>query len=168
MQILYFPQWITILICFVLWPVYQFIGAFIALKMDKNQLDSNRSLYKTRNWEKDGYIYNHIFKVKKWKKYLPDGGGFLKNSFKKSKLENTSYENLQKYLIESCRAELTHWIAIIPFWTFGIFSPPRVIFYMFIYAIIANIPCIIVQRYNRPRIIKYLNAIKQRESIKEE
>ena len=93
-------------------------------------------------------------RVRRWKKYLPDGGSLVKGGFEKKKLVSFSKDNLDKYLLESCRAEMIHWLAILPFWVFGFFTPPIVILYMLIYALAINMPCIIAQRYNRPRIVR--------------
>jgi glycosyl-4,4'-diaponeurosporenoate acyltransferase len=49
---------------------------------------------------------------------------------------------------------MIHWLAILPFRVFGFFTPPIVILYMLIYALAINMPCIIAQRYNRPRIVR--------------
>ena len=72
--------------------------------------------------------------------------------FRKKNLEHVTHANLQRFLIESCRAEMTHVFAILPFWVFGFIAPPEVIWIMLIYAVAINLPCIIAQRYNRPRI----------------
>ena len=34
---------------------------------------------------------------------------------------------MRRFLVESCRAEATHFLAILPFWAFGFLAPPEVI-----------------------------------------
>ena len=92
--------------------------------------------------------------MRRWKKYLPDGGSLVKDGFEKKKLVSFEKDNLDKYLLESCRAEMIHWLAILPFWIFGFFTPPIVILDMLIFALAVNLPCVIAQRYNRPRIVR--------------
>jgi len=160
MQIIFLNQWLTILICFILWGAIQYsVGKLIMIVPDK-YLSPYSVLFKTQKWEDDGKIYNRIFKVKKWKHLLPDGAAAMKGGYKKKHLTDFSKNNLEIFLIESCRAELSHFIAILPFWVFGFFVPPIVILYMLIYALAVNIPCILVQRYNRPRIIKLIEKMK--------
>ncbi len=65
------------------------------------------------------------------------------------------------FLKESCRAEFSHIIAIFPFWIFGLFAPFTVVPIMLVYALLVNVPCIIAQRYNRPRILKILELKKK-------
>jgi len=83
-----------------------------------------------------------------------------KRGFKKRSLENFSKENLNRFLIESSRGEMTHWLAIFPFWLFGFFTPPHAVWIMLAYALAVNMPCIIAQRYNRPRVKRLLESMK--------
>ena len=90
---------------------------------------------------------------------------FKKRSYKKRNLTDYSEENLKRFLIETSRGELTHWLGILPFLVFGLFAPPFVIWIMLLYALIVNLPCIIAQRYNRPRVYalyqrRYQNSAK--------
>jgi hypothetical protein len=77
----------------------------------------------------------------------------------------------RRFILESKRAELVHWLAILPFWVFGLWGPPIVIPIMFVYALAVNLPCIIAQRYNRPRLLRLLmlseNRRRARASRKE-
>lgn len=79
------------------------------------------------------------------------------------KKSGQSLDGAARSLIESCRGEMTHWLPIFLFWVFGFIVPPYALVYMLIYALVANLPCIIVQRYNRPRILKILVKISLME-----
>ncbi len=160
MQVIFLPTEITILICFLIWPVMQVSSALFCLKIKDTSLNYESFFYRSHTWEDNGRIYKKLFRVNLWKNHLPDGGAFMKNGFRKKNLESFSVNNLEKFLVESCRAELTHWLGVIPFWIFGLFTPPRVVFYMFIYALFMNMPCIIAQRYNRPRIKRLISIRK--------
>jgi len=159
MQVIFLPKAIAIILCFVLWPLLQVTAALICLKMPDKYFLPSFFLYRSHHWENNGAIYKNIFKVHRWKKLLPDGGAVIKSGYKKKSIENFSKTCLNKFLIESCRAEMTHWLAIAPFWIFGLFAPLEVIYLMLIYALGVNLPCIIAQRYNRPRIIKLLSKM---------
>ncbi len=160
MQVIFFEQWQAILICFILWGVIQSSIGKLIMKVPDNFLSPYSFLFRTHKWEKGGKIYNKFFRVKKWKHLLPDGAAVVKGGYKKKHLTDFSKKNLEIFLIESCRAELSHYIAILPFWVFGFFVPPIVVLYMLIYALAVNLPCIFVQRYNRPRIIKLIDKMK--------
>lgn len=154
MQIFFLSSGWTIALCFILWPIFQIASALICLKVPDKYFSPQGILFKERKWEKGGKLYEKVFKIKKWKRFLPDGGAAIKGGYKKRHLTNYSKENLERFMIETCRGELTHFIAILPFWIFGLFSPNIVILIMFIYAIIVNFPCVIAQRYNRHRIVR--------------
>jgi len=160
MRIIFLNDTLTVILCFLLWPLFQVSISVACLKIKDQKFDYNKIPYKTYKWEKEGKIYDKIFKVSKWKKFLPDGGAIMKGGYKKKNITNFSKENFQKYIIESCRAELSHLLAIIPFWVFGLFAPIEVIYIMLAYALLVNLPCIITQRYNRPRFIRLINSIR--------
>ena len=98
-----------------------------------------------------------FFKIKKWKSIVPEAGGFFKGGTSKKTLSSLDREGLRNFLIETKRAELVHYLIFIVFVLFFFIDPLFLAIIMFIYAVIANIPCILIQRYNRSRIIKILN-----------
>jgi glycosyl-4,4'-diaponeurosporenoate acyltransferase len=152
MQILFLPRPYAIALCFLLWAVIQTLISLLCLKIPNRYFRPDRFPFASFGFERGGDIYREWLKVNRWKKYLPDGGALMGVEFRKKNLEHVTHANLQRFLTESCRAEMTHVLAIIPFWVFGFVAPPEVIWMMLIYAIAVNLPCIIAQRYNRPRV----------------
>lgn len=166
MQVIFLPDALAIILCFLLWPVLQVGAALICIHMPDLHFLPDGFFFRARRFEKGGQLYDRIFKVSRWKHLLPDGGMvWKKRGFKKKRLDNFTEENLNRFLVESARGELTHWLAILPFWIFGFFAPVRVIWFMLLYALLINMPCIIVQRYNRPRVHKLLYKIKARRTL---
>lgn len=164
MQIIFLPRSWTILLCFFVWLLLQLGAALICIALPERLFSPNSFFFRVYRFEKSGIIYDKIFRVRGWKHLLPDGGTlWKKRGFRKKHLDNFSQENLNRFLIESARGELTHWLAILPFWVFGFFAPPEVLWYMLAYALLANLPCIIAQRYNRPRVQKLLKKIIERD-----
>lgn len=160
MRVFFLSRPVTILLAFVMWGVLQVCAALICLNLPDHFFSPDTFLFRTYGFEQEGRIYQKLFKVQKWKHLLPDGAAaWKKKGFRKKKLQNMEPENLSRFLLESSRAEMTHWLAILPFWVFGLFMPASAIWMMFLYAIAANLPCIITQRYNRPRIERLLNKM---------
>lgn len=169
MQIVFFSSTLTnVLAIILLWSAIQLLVPLCCLQIGDKWLSASSGIFRTFEWEKDGEFYNNVFKIKKWKHLLPDGGAATKNGFKKRHIDAASKENLYKFNTESCRAELVHWVLILPFWVIGFIAPPFVIPVMLLYALFANLPCIIAQRYNRPRILKLLAKIEARDERKEQ
>ena len=163
MRLIILPDIWTLVVCFVLWPLLQVSAALFCLFLPDRCFDPENVLFRTRGWEKEGAVYERIFHIRCWKHFLPDGGAILKKrGYRKKRLENFTPDNLRRYLIESARGELTHWLAILPFWIFGIFVPPSAVPLMLVYALFVNVPCIIAQRYNRPRVLRMLKKTECR------
>ena len=169
MQLIFLPKLWTILLCFALWPMLQVMAALICLYLPDRFFSGNFFLFRTYSFEKEGKLYEQLFLIRKWKHLLPDGGMvWKKRGFQKKHLTDFSKENLKRFLAESARGELTHWLAILPFWIFGFVAPGRVIWYMLAYALAVNLPCIIAQRYNRPRIQRLLKQKSKKRGVGDE
>ncbi|WP_461205879.1 glycosyl-4,4'-diaponeurosporenoate acyltransferase CrtO family protein [Clostridium sp. DL1XJH146] len=124
--------------------------------MDDKYFNPDSLWLKTRKWEKGGLFYKKFFKIHKWKHLLPDGAKVNKNGFRKKHITSHDQEYLKAFVVETGRAEIIHWLQILPFWIFGFWSPSYVICCMLGYALLVNIPCILAQRYNRPRLRKVI------------
>jgi glycosyl-4,4'-diaponeurosporenoate acyltransferase len=161
MRLINMPTAWTILSDFVAWFMIQLAAAFIAYRIPDRHFARDRGIYRTRRWEKDGKFWQNAFRVKKWKKWLPDGAQIAGRGFVKKKLRSATPDNLERFVLESRRAELTHDIAIPPSLLFFLWNPWPVGLFMVFYAILANAPCLVAQRYNRPRFQKILKMQKQ-------
>ena len=166
MRIIFLSEGWTIVLCFIVWLVLQSGLAAICLYTPNRYFSPNSFFFRSHSWEKEGLIYQQVFLVKRWKHLLPDGGGVSKKrGFKKKNLQSFDEENLERFLIESARGEMTHWLPIFFFWIFWFFTPPIVPWIMLIYALLINMPCIIAQRYNRPRVQRLLLHLKGRDKL---
>lgn len=153
MQIFFFSTPVTIVLFFAIWGIVPLILAYLCLLIPDRFFEPARFFWRSHAFERGGHIYERVFHIRSWKHLLPDGGGvWKKRSYKKKSLTDFSEQNLKRFLIETSRGELVHWLGIFPFWVFGLFAPPAVIWIMLCYALLVNLPCIIAQRYNRPRV----------------
>ena len=164
MQVFHFSLPLTIALYFALWAILPLASAFLCLRLPDRFFRPDAFLWRAHRWEGEGRVYDRLFRIHAWKHLLPDGGAaFQKRGYRKRALTDYSEENLERFLIESARGELTHDLAILPFWVFGLFSPPAVIWIMLGYALLVNLPCILVQRYNRPRVEAVLARIRAKK-----
>jgi glycosyl-4,4'-diaponeurosporenoate acyltransferase len=164
MRVLFLSDELTILLCFIVWPIIQSGCALLMLNLPKRLFHPDHWVYRSHAFEKEGELYQTLFKVKSWKHLLPDGGAvWRKKGYQKKHLEDYRDENLEKFLVESCRGEATHIGPILLFWIFFLFTPFYVGWMMLVYSLIVNMPCIIVQRYNRPRIKHLLEKHPNRQ-----
>jgi glycosyl-4,4'-diaponeurosporenoate acyltransferase len=159
MRLIHLPTFWTVVIDFIAWFIIHMGVVLVAIHIPSKSFDPEGRLYRDRRWEKNGEIYTKVFKIKKWKAYLPDGSKLLKyRGFPKSRLEEKDDRYLASFLQETCRAELTHWIIILFGPLFFLWNKPGVGLIMIAYALIENLPLIMAQRYNRIRLKRVLGG----------
>lgn len=157
MRLLFPPDWLSVALAFLLWPALQLGAAALSRLPKGGRVSPRKGIFRSRRWEGGGRFYQRFLGIKVWKPLLPDGAAVSRKGYRKRRLGDFSTANLERYLEESCRAELAHWLAIPPFLLFGTFMPAPALPLMLLYALLVNLPCVIAQRYNRPRIEKILS-----------
>jgi glycosyl-4,4'-diaponeurosporenoate acyltransferase len=140
------------------WLVINLSVAGIISILQARDFDPKSWLYMERKWEHKSRFYESVFNVKKWKRWLPDGAEVSHKAFKKKHLQNADSAYIQVFILETCRAEILHWIIFLFGFVFFIWNPWYVGIIMIVYAVITNLPCILTQRYNRIRLRRLLLA----------
>lgn len=124
--------------------------------------------FRIGKWENNGAIYQHLFKVKLWKSKMLELGDFFKSIMPKRHLKEYSTAYLSKYLVESCRAEISHWSIITWSYIFFLWNDFIRAATVVVIANILNLPYIIIQRYNRPRVARVAEKIECQASAQPE
>ncbi len=115
-------------------------------------------------WEKNGAIYQRI-NIQFWKDKLPDMSQHVKSAFTKKIKVFRDSEYLETLVLETCVAEFVHWVLILVSPLFLIFmDSPWNWLWMALY-ILGNVPFILIQRYNRPRLVTLL-AMQERKTAR--
>jgi glycosyl-4,4'-diaponeurosporenoate acyltransferase len=140
----------------IAWVALNLGIAYLCCRVPTQRLEHRRWLFRTRDWERGGAVYQAILRIRKWKSLLPSGGHALGADFSLARVKSRDRAYLQRWVLESCRAELTHWLAMASVVLFMLWNPPVGVAVNVVYAIAANVPCILAQRYNRPRILAIL------------
>ncbi|MBN1225910.1 MAG: glycosyl-4,4'-diaponeurosporenoate acyltransferase [Deltaproteobacteria bacterium] len=151
-MLIYLPTAITIMIDVAAWFVVHMGVSYMMSRQPLTSFDTNSWLYRGRNWERNGRFYERFFRVKSWKKRLPDGAALFRKGFEKRRLKEKNKDYLDSFMKETCRAELNHWIVFLSSPLFFIWNLWWVGIVMIVYAALANMPCILTQRYNRIRL----------------
>lgn len=159
MRLLYLPLFWTLVFDSVAWSILQPGLGYLSMRFPPSWLDPERWLYRSRAWERDGEIYQALFRVRSWKSRLPSGGTLF-GGFSMMQVSARDRDYLQTWLTETCRAELCHWIAIAPSLLFFLWNPPWLALVMVAYAIAFNVVPIIAQRYNRPRLLALMQRVR--------
>jgi glycosyl-4,4'-diaponeurosporenoate acyltransferase len=98
------------------------------------------------------HFYEHVLKIKRWKDLLPDGASWFKGGFAKASLHRRDPQHLRDFHRETWRGELCHWMVLAFIPLFFLWNPWWGDLVIALYALAANLPCILVQRYNRRRL----------------
>ncbi|MDR1540709.1 MAG: hypothetical protein LBU32_22445 [Clostridiales bacterium] len=144
----------------ILFLFFSISNTIASLALPLKWLNPRNRIFRSRAWEKGGAIYQKLFRVKKWKNSLPELGDFFKSIFYKKKIQRFDNEYLEIYVIESCRAELTHESIIAASFLFAIWAEASVFLTVIYISLLLNIPFIMIQRYNRPRILRMIKQTK--------
>lgn len=138
--------WIVILNV-LLWPVIQVALAWGFTRMPVCCFNPPA----TPTFETAAF-YERILLIKQWKNLLPDGAKWIGGTFKKSQMRASDPAYLHRFIMETWRGELCHGCALLFVPVFFLWNPWWGNCVMLAYAMIANLPCIIAQRYNRIRL----------------
>jgi glycosyl-4,4'-diaponeurosporenoate acyltransferase len=146
----------TVLVDFVVWAVAGVVVGYLTHQASAQRFASAGVLTRLRPFERDGRWYEERWRIKAWKDRLPEGGAIFAGGFSKRSLRTREPDVLGRFVIETRRAEHTHWwlMALAPL--FFLWNPWWLALVMIGYALIANVPCLMVQRYNRARLIRVL------------
>ena len=106
--------------------------------------------------------YKRVAGVRVWKRLLPDGAPWMKG-FAKRKLMSTEPEYLRQFVAETRRGEAAHWVMMGAVVVFFLWNPLWADGVMAGYAVAANVPCIVTQRYNRFRLGRLLELKMKKE-----
>jgi len=136
------------------WLALQLSIAAAATRMSSRCFANEGGLYRVREWEVG--IYRRWLHIQRWKRMLPDGGPWVGGSFRKMRFERRDAEYLRQFALETRRGEVAHWLMLGCFPIFFLWNPTEAWIVLALYAVAANLPCIVVQRYNRAVATKLL------------
>lgn len=137
----------------VAWGLISAAVGYWAHRLGLHRLDHDTALTRLRPFERDGRVYERRLRITRWKDRVPEAGQVFAGGVSK---RSVTRGDLDRYLIETRRAELTHWGIMAAAPLFLLWNPWTVWLFMVAYALIANLPCLLIQRYNRARIMRIL------------
>ncbi|WP_226658068.1 glycosyl-4,4'-diaponeurosporenoate acyltransferase [Pseudalkalibacillus hwajinpoensis] len=160
MQMIHLTTLSLIIVNIFAWLLIHVSISYICLRLPDSFYQSKKSGVNDRNREL--HVYESL-RIRKWKTILPDGGDVFKGGFRKKELKTLSSSYIQKFIVETRRAEVTHWLLIPPSILFFVWNPISIGFIMIGYALVVNLPFILIQRYNRLRLKPLLTKQLKKE-----
>ena len=137
------------------------LAFFIGEKLPREKFDPEKFPFKCAKWEKEGKIYDNLG-LRYWKTHVPDMSKYFPRAFSKQGNFSRDPAHLRRLVQETCSAEAVHWTLIALSFVFPILMDELGGLAMVLY-IIGNLASIVIQRYNRPRIMKIIGVIEKRK-----
>ncbi len=156
----------TVLITFVMLLLIDAIVAIIVHALPRRWVNPFKKIFKVYNWERKFYL---SLGIKHWKDRIPETGEALTGFAKDKVVDMTNNEYVMKFMEETVYAEILHFLSII-FCIPVIFLNPDLTLLvglpMFIFNAIIQIMPVMVQRYNRPKLMALYIRNQRREDNK--
>ncbi|WP_254977238.1 hypothetical protein [Cyanobium sp. ATX 6A2] len=150
----------AVLGCAGLWLLWSLLVGSIANHLPERLLEPRRDgdaalasgTSPTRTTQQALRRMNRRLAIRRWKPWIPDAGNVLPGGVSKASLVRRSPVALRRLQLETRRAELVHW-ALWPAWLLtALWLPPAGVLLNLAFATLFNLPCLLLQRYNRLRL----------------
>jgi glycosyl-4,4'-diaponeurosporenoate acyltransferase len=142
-----------VLIDAVVWAAGSVLIGLLAARRPLDRLGRPRGVLVLRPFERagGGRWYERWGRVKAWKDLVPDAGT-VGGNLSKRHLPAATIGGTARFALECERAERAHWgmLALTPL--FVAWNPVWLFAAMAAYGLVANVPCLVVLRYNRARL----------------
>lgn len=149
--------------CFVYLALVGIASFILGRILPKKWFNSDAFPYKSFKFENEGKIYNK-FHIRNWQKKLPDMSRLFPKLMPEKKFADRErdVEKLPLMIQETCVAEFIHWLLfILGFGCVFLWKGAWGWIVAVVYNLVGNVPFIIIQRYNRPRLKKTLKMAER-------
>ena len=151
MRVVELPLIWTLVLDVAAWGGWSTICGLVAWRYPAQRLAADGPVTRLRSFERGGRIYERIG-IRRWKDRTPEAGGLFPGG--RSKRSSGGRSQLPRFAIETRRAELTHWWILAAAPLFVLWNPLPLAAAMAGYGVVANVPCILIQRFNRGRVAR--------------
>ena len=147
--------------CALYLAVTGIIAFLVGRIVPKSWFQEDRFPY--RSYPVEQKLYRAL-RVKKWQSKVPDMSRIFPALMPAKKLTADTFANLQGMIQETCVAEMIHsLLSLTGLACLAIWPGAGGIILTLVYILLGNLPFIIIQRYNRPRLQKLL-AMQRRKN----
>ena len=153
------------ILCFAYAAALGVLSFFLGRLLPKRWLHPEKFPFRTYTWEDKLW---KALQIRKWQSKVPDMSTLVKKLMPEKKLTQQTVQELPLMIEETCVAELTHGLLCIAgLFLLKIWPGTGGVFLTVIYIVFGNLPFLLIQRYNRPRLQKLLARQTRRTSRKE-
>ncbi|WP_374457842.1 hypothetical protein [Nocardioides sp.] len=160
------PVWATLVADIVAWGVFHAGTGYAAHRLGDRRLARDGWLLRPRPFEAGGRFYRRVLRIHRWKDRVPEAGALFAGGVSKRELPARDPAGLALFVRETRRAELAHWWAMACSPLFLLWNPPLPATLLVAYGVLANLPFVLIQRYNRFRTQPLLARLERRRSLR--
>lgn len=154
MDILY-----AILYLMILGVVSHYVGQWLP----RCWFHPDRFPFRAWKWEQEGGVYRHVG-IQHWKDLVPDMSKILPDMVPKKVNRRETAEEAMILIQETCVAEAVHAVLILLSIGVVILCPNGWgVALMLFDVIFLNLPFILIQRYNRPKLLRLEKKLRRKE-----
>ena len=140
--------------CFFYLTALGILSHFVGLLLSHHRFHADRIPWRPAAFERDGRFWDRTLHVRRWMNVVPDMSRICPDMVPKRIEGVANVESIERLIRETCVAELIHWaLALLGFFCVSIWNGMGGWTLSLIYGV-GNIPFVIIQRYNRPRLVR--------------
>ena len=144
------------------------VGFFSGRIMPKRWIKPEKGWFRSFSFEKNGAVYEKLG-IRKWQNRVPDMSRILPFMMPAKNLSGDYEDRLPVMIQETCVAELVHIVVcVLGLPCLWMWPGAGGVIVTAIFIGLLNLPFILIQRYNRPRLIRLQQKLLSRKSKKEE
>lgn len=149
--------------CVVYLALLGIASQLVGMAIPRSAFDGDGFWFRCRRFEKEGRIYEGLG-IRRWKDKLPDMSKLFKKSMVAKQIRGGfTEESAVKLVKETCVAELVHLcLMVLGFPCLFLWHGVGGAVVWALYAL-GNLPFVLIQRYNRPRLKRFLQSSKIRK-----
>jgi glycosyl-4,4'-diaponeurosporenoate acyltransferase len=152
-----------VLWCSGVWFGIGLATGVVANRIPLRRLERDTWITRLRGFESDGRLYERRLRIRRWKDLLPEAGDMFRGGFSKRRLRSRDDQHLLRFVAETRRAEYVHWGNAMAGVLFLAFLPLWAGLVMVAFGLVAHLPFVVIQRYNRARLLRALHRRGVRE-----
>lgn len=143
--------------CFAYLVLIGTLAHFAGLMLSHHHFSAHRAPWRSAFWEQEGRFWDRTLHVRRWMNLVPDMSRLMPDMVPKRIVGVATPKQVETLIRETCVAELIHWLLfVLGFECVFIWNGIGGWIISLLFGV-GNLPFIVIQRYNRPRLAR-LNA----------
>jgi len=139
------------------------VGFVLGRVVPKRWFNPARGIFQCFPFEKEGKIYEKLG-IRFWQNRVPDMSKWFPDLMPPKALKQNAAQQLPVMLQETCVAEAVHlWVGILGFYCLHFLPTFGGVVITLVHFAFLNLPFILIQRYNRPRLLRLYRTMQTRK-----